>query len=358
MSPLSAGDNGVTAWLRGIEYFLSPVVVFTSLIDLFINRLLFRAGPEILRHVMSPNLFLLALIGRIAITLEQLLLFVVLAAAGVLLLEEEHFRFLGMLLVAIVAGSALLYAPLAADQAWAISALLIIFVGFSVLGLACLRIVRNRELPTKQRLTLAGFLSCLVLSFIFPLYYRMYLLVGAAGLASLSFPVEAYQAGIYLIMATTIAAFAYALAAPSPGFTLGYRNFAKAAILPTLLVVPTLYGVMTSFFAAQILAMLLAMSTDFVLSHDLLRALVIFSWFFLTAVLVLVLKGHYSADRMLQQEGMGLILIMSTTFLFNYPYYLMLGTAGVFLLCYPLSRTDYSDNRAPRTFSESTLGNR
>ena len=145
------------------------------------------------------------------------------------------------------------------------------------------------------------------------------------------------MAGIYSVMASMIVAFVYALQAPAPGFTLGYRNFAKAAILPTILVVPTFFEMMRSFFVTQILALVVAMSTDFVLSHTLLEALVLLWWFFLTAVLLLFLKGHYSANKALGQEAVGLVLIMSTTYLFNYPYYLMLGTVGLLLLCYPLN---------------------
>ncbi len=326
--------------LQNIVYFLGLVLVFTSLIDLFVNRLLFRAGPDVLSHIpLSP--FYLALIGRISITLEQFLLFVVLAFAAVLLLHEGRSvpHVLGVLLVAIVACSAVLYAPLAPDQAWAASTLLVLVAGVTISGLACLRVKGGRGLSTKQRLAHGGFLLCLVLGFIFPLYYRMYLLVGATGLASLPLPLEAYTAGIYSIMAAALAVFAYALLAPSPGFTLGYRDFAKAAVFPTLLVVPLLYEVMRSFFVTQILTLVVAMSTDFAVSHDLLRVMIVLWWFFLTAVLILLLKGHYSENKKLQQEAIGLVLIMSTSFLFNYPYYLMLGTAGVILLSYPLLGT-------------------
>ena len=113
----------------------------------------------------------------------------------------------------------------------------------------------------------------------------------------------------------------------------------KATILPTILVVPTFYAMLSSFFVTQILALVVAMSTDFVLSHTLIEAFVLLWWFFLTAVLLLFLKGHHSANKVLRQEAVGLVLIMSTTFLFNYPYYLMLGTAGVLLLCYPLNKS-------------------
>jgi len=328
--------------LRRVLYFLSLVVLVTSLIDLFVNRLLFRAGPEVLSHISFSIAFYSASVGRISITLGQILLFVVLAFAAILLLHEEQYlpRALGNLLIVIVVCSALLYVPLDPVQAWAVSTLLVLVAAITVSALAYMGAANQRGLPKRQRLARAGFLACLVLSFIFPLYYRMYLLLGAAGLASLPLPMGAYKAGLYSVMATSLAAFAYALHAPSPGFALRYRNFVKAAVLPTLLVVPMLYEVMRSFFVSQILAMVVAMSTDFVLSLDLLRALIVFGWFFLTAVLILLLKGHYSGNRLLRYEGVGLILIMSTTFLFNYPYYIMLGTAGVFLLCYPLLRTD------------------
>jgi hypothetical protein len=311
------------------------------LVDLFINRFLFRAGPEVLRHVTLPA-FYLALIGRISITLEQFLLFIVLAFAAIILLHEGRYipRVLGALLVAVVVCSALLYAPLAADQAWVASILLLLVAAGTISGFAWLRVTGDSGLSTKQRLAHAVFLLCLVLSFIFPIYYRMYLLVGAAGLASLPLPLEAYTAGLYSVMAATLAVFVYALLAPSPGFALAYRDFAKAAVLPTLLVVPLLYDVMRSFFVTQILTLVVAMSTDFTVSHDLLRVLIILWWFFLTAVLILLLRGRHSANRTLQQEAIGLVLIMSTSFLFNYPYYLMLGIAGVFLLCHPLHTTD------------------
>ena len=51
------------------------------------------------------------------------------------------------------------------------------------------------------------------------------------------------------------------------------------------------------------------------------------------------MKEYYSANKVLRQEAVGLVLIMGTAFLFNYPYYLMLGTAGVLLLCYPLNES-------------------
>ncbi len=329
-----------------IVYYLSVVILATSMIDLFVNRLLFRAGPEVLTH-MPFDAFYLALIGRVSLTLEQLLLFVALASATVILLRDGRnlFRVLGALLISIVACSALLYFSLPADLLWWISTLLVFSVALIIVGLGWFRVMGDRQLPTRKRVPITGFLTCLVLGFIFPLYYRMYLLVGAAGAASLPLPLEAYEAGIYFVMATMFGAFVHALSAPSPGFKLNSRNFAVAATLPTLLVVPMLYGVFSSFFLAQILAMVVAMSTDFVLSHDMLKAIVILSWFLLVAIFVLLIKGHYSRNKVLGQQGIGLILIMSTTFLFNYPYYLMLGTTGMLFLCYPLVSS--LKNKAP-----------
>jgi len=324
--------------IRVIMRYLSLVILLTSLIDLFINRLVFRAGPDVLSHIMNASAFYLALVGRISLTIEQFLLFVVLASATFLLLHERRIfpRVLGVSLMAIVVCSALLYAPLSIGRAWSISVLLVMAAGVTVIGLACFDIARHSRLAMKQRLALMLFLVCLVLSFIFPLYFRMYLLMGSSGLASLPLPIEAYMASIYSIMVTALAVFAYALLAPSPGFTLGYRNFVKVALLPTLLVVPIFYGMIRSFFVTQIFGMVVAMSTDFALSHDLLKGLVIMWWFFLTAILILFLKGRRSTNKVLQQEAIGLVLIMSTTLLFNYPYYIMLGIAGVFLVCYPL----------------------
>jgi formate/nitrite transporter FocA (FNT family) len=164
----------------------------------------------------------------------------------------------------------------------------------------------------------------------------MYLLIGVVRPTSLPLPLETYMAGMLSVMLTGVMVFAYALLAPSPKFTLDYRSFAKAATLPTLIIVPLLYAMMRSFFVTQIFGMVVAMSTDMVLTHDLLQLLVAVWWFFLTGVLLLVIKGHHSTNKVLQQEAVGLTLIMSTTFLFNYPYYLMLGIAGIFLISYSL----------------------
>jgi hypothetical protein len=197
----------------------------------------------------------------------------------------------------------------------------------------------HRELSRRLRFTFSLLLVSLVLSFTFPLYYRLYLLFGAVRAASLPFSLEAYLAGIFAIMATTLAAFAYAVQAPSPGFGLNPRNLLKVTVLPTLLVAPMLYEFLRSFFAVQIFGLVLTMSTDIAISHELIDTLVVVFWFLLTAVLLLLLKGRHSSDRVLVQQGMGLVLLMSTTMLFNYPFYLMLGLAGAVLLCHPIVGT-------------------
>lgn len=336
MSVMSA-DEGVEARLRSITRYLSFVLLVTSICDLFINRLVFRAGPDVLSH-METNTFYLALVGRISLTIEQFILFIVLALSTILLLREERYgsRVLGVLFSMMVFCSALLYAPLAGDHAWLISTILVLVTMVTVLGLAWLSISLHRGLSGRQRLSLILFLGCLVLSFIFPLYYRMYLLIGAVRASSLPLPLTAYMGGIFFVMATGVMVFIYALLAPSHNFTMDYRTFVKAAVLPTLIVVPLLYEMMRSFFVTQILSMVVAMSTDMVLDHDLLQLLVAVWWFFLTGVLLLVIKGYYSTNKVLQQEAVGLTLIMSTTFLFNYPSYLMLGIAGIFLISYSL----------------------
>jgi hypothetical protein len=191
-----------------------------------------------------------------------------------------------------------------------------------------------------MRLTFTAFLGCLILSFTLLFYYRMYFLLGAAGVVSLPFPIEVYLSSVFAIMATALVAFAYALQAPSPGFGFGPRNVLKVAVLPTLLVAPMLYEFLQSFFAVQIFGLVLTMSTDIAVSHDLIKAIVVVFWFLLTAILLLLLKGRHSSNRMLVQQGMGLVMLMSTTMLFNYPYYLMLGISGAILLCYPLFSTN------------------
>jgi hypothetical protein len=325
--------------LRESAYPLGIVVLITALVDLFVTRLLFRAGPDALSTVDPTSTFYLAVVGRIAVNLEQFLIFAFIIVMTFLLLREAQplSRMLGVLLLTVAACSAVLYAPLVAEQAWAVSALLVLVAAAVVPTLAYQYLTTHRELSRRLRFTFSLLLVSLVLSFTFPLYYRLYLLFGAVRVASLPFSLEAYLAGIFAIMATTLAAFAYAVQAPSPGFGLGPRNVLKVTFLPTLLVAPMLYEFLRSFFAVQIFGLVLTMSTDIAISHELIDTLVVVFWFLLTAVLLLLLKGRHSSDRMLVQQGMGLVLLMSTTMLFNYPFYLMLGLAGAVLLCYPIT---------------------
>ncbi len=325
--------------LGRIAFTLSILVLFTSLIDLFVNRLLFRAGPEVLAHVSFPGVSGFAVFGRISFTFEQIVLFVILGSAAIVLIREREdlSRRLGLLLVPQLAAAALLYAPLPMELAWGLSMILVIVTGIAVFGLIALRVSKNHGLTRMQLAGEGTFLLSLALSFFFPLYYRMSLLLGAINIIMLPFSIGTYTAGIYSIMATAIAAFAYALTVKSPSFRINARNFVKAVVLPTVLVAPVLYGLIQSFLMVQIFSLVIAMSTDIVLSIDMVRAIVFFSWFLLVAVVVLFLKGRSSGDRFLIQQGIGLVLILSTTFLFNYPNYLLLGTGGILLISYPLT---------------------
>lgn len=64
----------------------------------------------------------------------------------------------------------------------------------------------------------------------------------------------------------------------------------------------------------QIFSLVIAMSTDIALSFDLVRAIVFFWWVLLVAIVLLLLKGRTSHNSFLIQHGIGLILILSTTF--------------------------------------------
>ncbi len=341
-------------------YPLGVVVLIASLLDLFISRLLFRAGPDVLAHSDAASVIYFAVVGRIAVNLEQFLIFTFTAVTAALLLLEARQvpRILGLLLLTVAACSGVLYAPLAMEQAWAVSTLLVLVASGFVPILAYQYLTTHREAPRKLRFTFTAFLSCLILSFTFALYFRMYFLLGAAGIVSLPYPLEAYLLGIFAVMATTLAAFAYAVQAPSPGFGFGPRNVIKVSFLPTILVAPVLYEFVRSFFAVQIFGLVLTMSTDITVSHDLIKAIVLVFWFLLTAVFLLILKGRHASNRMLVQQGMGLVLLMSTTMLFNYPFYLMLGIAGALLLCYPITlssnETSLLEPRATSRLSSSS----
>ncbi len=305
------------------------------------TRILFRSGPDALNGVDAGSAFFLSVVGRINLTLEQLLLFafMVILSLGLLWDERQSIRAIGLMLFTILVCSAALYAPLPAELAWAVSVMLIAMVASVVPFLAYRYFSSNRHMSSRLRLSLTIFLGSLTLSFVFPLYYRMYYLLGAVNIVSLPFPLEVYLAGVFALIATTLAAFSYAVQAPSPGFGFGPRNALKTVFLPTILVVPMLYEFLTSFFAIQIFGMVLTMSTDLAASHNVIEGLIAAFWFLLAAILILVFKGRHSNDRMQVQQAMGLVLLMSTTMLFNYPYYMMLGIAGVILICIPLSET-------------------
>jgi hypothetical protein len=327
--------------LGRLAFILSVIVAFTSLMDLFVNRLLFRAGPEVLAHMEVPGISELALVGRISFTFEQMALYVILGSAAILLASEGDVlrRYLGLLIVPQLVCAAVLYFSIPMGLAWGVSIMLVLVTGIEVLGLLSMRALRRERLTGKQVMVQRIFLLTLALAFVFPIYYRVALLLGVINAAALPFEVEAYYAGVFMILVAVIAALAYALVAPSPGFKMSVWNFAKAAVLPTLLVVPVLVGLMESFFMVQIFSLVIAMSTDITLSFELVRAIVFFWWVLLVAIALLLLKARASRDGFLLQQGIGLILILSTTFLFNYPNYLLLGTTGVLLIVFPLKDT-------------------
>ena len=132
-----------------------------------------------------------------------------------------------------------------------------------------------------------------------------------------------------------MAAFVYSVVVPSGAYKTSVKTVVKAAIIPTLVVGPILYGLLSSFFITQIFSLVIAMSTDFALSIYFVQVMAGVWWFLLTAVMLLLLKGRGSSDRTLVLEGIGLLLLMSTTFLFNYPYYIMLGLMGAILVTHP-----------------------
>jgi len=327
-----------------LAFVLSVIVAFTSLFDLFVNRLLFRAGPEVLAHMEIPGLSELAVIGRISFTFEQMVLYVILGSAVFLLASEREVmpRFVSLLIVPQLVCAGLLYFSIPVELAWGVSMLLVSVTGVEVLGLLLMHALGKESLTGKQLAIRRAFLLTLALCFIFPIYYRMSLLLGAINAVAAPFAVGAYEAGVFMIMLAAATALAYALVAPSPGYKMSVWNFAKAAFLPTLLVGPILYGLMESYFMVQIFSLVIAMSTDITLSFQLVRAIVFFWWVLLVAIVLFLLKGRASRSRFLFQQGIGLILILSTTFLFNYPNYLLLGTAGVFLLSYPIRGTQGS----------------
>jgi hypothetical protein len=311
-------------------------------LDLFVNRLLFRAGPEVLGAVQVPGLATLATMGRVSFTFEQFVLYVILGGAAVLLLRESGAlsRNLGFLLVPQLASAALLYLPLSAALSWDLSMLLVLLTGVEVIGLLIL-LAKAGTGPGSHRLASARFFQvALALAFFFPLYNRVSVLMVGLDFPSLPGQMDAYVAGSYMIVIAAVATFVYALTANSPGYRMGVRRYAMAALLPTLLVVPVLIGLMDSFFMTQIMSLVIAMSTDILLDFNMVRVVTIGWWFVMTAVFVLWFKGRGSHDWFLIQQGFGLVFVLSTTFLFGYPNYLLLGTTGVLLVCYPLIKKE------------------
>jgi hypothetical protein len=328
--------------LGRISFLLSAFVLATSLLDLFVNRLLFRAGPEVLKEVSFPGISEVAVIGRISFTFEQFVLYLILGGAAVLLFRERSAlpRNLGFLLFPQLACAALLYLPLSQALSWDLSMMLVLITGAEVFGLILLRAKTSQGLNAREFAGARFFQVALALGFLLPLYNRVSILLVGLNAPALPLQMEAYLAGVYMIVVASVAAFVYAMTAGSPGYKMGLRRFAMAALLPTLLVIPILVGLMESFLMTQIFSMVIAMSTDIILDFQLVRVITVGWWFVMMAVFVLWFKGRGSHDGFLFQQGIGLVFILSTTFLFNYPNYLLLGTAGVLLLSYPLRRQE------------------
>jgi hypothetical protein len=339
---MTASSLGWRDSLGRISLLLSAFVLATSMLDLFVNRLLFRAGPEVLKDVSFPGISDVAVIGRISFTFEQFILYVILGGAAVLLFRERSAlpRNLGFLLFPQLACAALLYLPLSQVLSWDLSMLLVLLTGAEVFGLIFLRARTSQGLNVREFAGARFFQVALALAFLLPLYYRVSVLLVGINAPALPLQMDAYLAGVYTIVVTSVAALVYAVTARSPGYKMGLRSFAKAALLPTLLVLPILVGLMESFLMTQIMSMVIAMSTDILLDFQLVRVITVGWWFVMVAVFVLWFKGRGSHDWFLVQQGIGLVFILSMTFLFSYPTYLLLGTAGVLLLMYPLRRAD------------------
>jgi hypothetical protein len=333
------------AWkdsLGRISLLLSVFVLASSLLDLFVNRLLFRAGPEVLSEVNFPGISDAAVIGRVSFTFEQFVLYFILGGAALLLFRERNAlsRNLGLLIFPQLACAALLYLPLSEALSWDLSMLLVLLTAAEIFGLILLKARASRGLNGREFGGALFFQVALALGFFLPLYFRVSVLLVGLNVPGLPFQMDAYIAGVYVIVAASVAAFVYSLTVRSPGYRMGLRSFAKAALIPTLIVWPILIGLFMSYDMTQIFSMVIAMSTDILLDFQLVRVITVGWWFVMMAVFVLWFKGRGSHDGFLIQQGIGLVLILSTTFLFNYPTYLLLGTAGVLLLTYPLRRAD------------------
>ncbi len=332
-----------TSWRESLGRFsfvLSALVLGTSLLDLFVNRLLFRAGPEVLKEVSFPGISEVAVFGRIAFTFEQLVLYLILGAAAVLLFRERNAlsRNLGLMLFPQMACAALLYLPLSQGFSWDLSMLLVLLTGAEVFGLIFLRARADKSTSLREAAGAHFFEIALAIGFLLPLYYRVSVLLVGLNAPALPFQMGAYVAGIYVIVVASVAAFVYSMTVSTFDYKMGLRRFAKAALIPTLIVWPILIGLFMSYDMTQIFSMVIAMSTDIILDFQLVRVVTVGWWFVMMAVFVLWFKGRGSGNRFLIQQGVGLVFILSTTFLFNYPSYLLLGTAGALLFCYPLTK--------------------
>ncbi len=330
-----------------LGFTLSVVVVLTSLVDLLVNRLLFRSGPESLAHLTVPGLPELAAAGRISFTFEQAAVFLILGGAAYVLLRENRARAsrAALLIGPQLTTAALLYVPLAPEVTWALNVSLLSISAAFILWLTLSRLTMRNHGSGEPNMFERGFLAALAATFGLIFYYRAGLLIGSAGAPSIPLQVEAYTGGVVMAMVTCVAAFAYALSVKTPGHGNGVKSHLKLLVLPTLVVMPFLYGLTQSYFMTQIFAMVVAMSTDIVLSFNMVRLAFLSSWFLLSAVVLLVFKGRRMKDRFLIQQGMGLILVLSASFLFNYANYVLLSAAGVLLISVPLlRRTDAGDS--------------
>jgi hypothetical protein len=324
--------------VRALIYPVALVIMLTSLIDLFVNRLLFRGGPDVLAH-LNFDASGLAIVGRISLNFEQVAVYVIMISICALLLRTRDGiqSILGLSLIPVLFTSGLLYLPLSNTMDWAASTALILFAGISVLGLAYWRLTTSRGIKRNERIAVSALVVTISLGFIFPFYYRLYLLLGSTGVLALPLGLQAYQVGVFAVMVSMIAAFTYSAFTRSGEFRMRTRWWLVALLPPTLLVVPISYGLFRSFFMTQIFAMIIAMGTDIMLSFQLVQLIAVLWWFLLSAIMILFVKGWRSSDRRLILEAVGLVLLMSTTFLFNYPNYVILGILGVLFITHPFS---------------------
>ena len=167
---------------ESLIFMMSVLVLLTSLVDLFVNRLLFRAGPEVLAH-LDFDATGLAIFGAISLNLEQLALFILVGSSAFLLIRDGRrlSRAVGLMLVIPIACSALLYAPLPDVVAWAVSAMIVLSSAVVVVGLASSRVLAAIRESGPTRFATVAFMLLLASGFLLPFYYRFSLLVGAAG---------------------------------------------------------------------------------------------------------------------------------------------------------------------------------